>query len=136
MEDFDPFRLLINSLIKNAPSLHVICAVSDGLVAVDKAKELSPDLILMDVGLPGLNGIESARRIRKFLANSKIIFVSQETSIEVVREALTVGACGYVLKSRAGVDLLAAIEAVLDGKQYVSSGLDGQFSAEEEELPS
>jgi DNA-binding NarL/FixJ family response regulator len=129
-EDFAPFRVLINSLIKDVASLQLICEVADGSAAVEKARELRPDLILMDIGLPGLNGIEAARRIRVFLASSKILFVSQESSSEIVQEALSLGACGYILKSRVGSELLAAIESVLQGNQYVSDGLAGYNSAD------
>jgi len=107
----------------------VISEVGDGLQAVEKTQELSPDLILLDIGLPSLNGIEAARQILKFVPQSKIIFLTQETSAELVREALNVGACGYVVKSRAVSDLLGAIEAALQGKRFISSGLDGEESA-------
>ncbi len=107
----------------------MISEVGDGLQAVEKTQELSPDLILLDIGLPSLNGIEAARQILKFVPQSKIIFLTQETSAELVREALNVGACGYVVKSRAVSDLLGAIEAALQGKRFISSGLDGDESA-------
>jgi DNA-binding NarL/FixJ family response regulator len=90
------------------------------LVAVQKAEELNPDLILLDIGLPGLNGIEAGRQIRKLVPNAKIIFLTQESSDDVVQEALGLGAQGYVVKTRAGSDLLPAVEAVLEGKVYVS----------------
>jgi DNA-binding NarL/FixJ family response regulator len=92
--------------------------VSNGLEAVQKAQELKPDLILMDIGLPGLNGIEAARRIRTLAPDSKIIFLTQESSPEVVREAVSLGASGYVLKSQAETDLLIAVDAVLQSKQF------------------
>ena len=99
----------------------MICEVSDGLEAVQKAEELKPDLILLDIGLPSLSGIEAARQIRELSPESKIIFVSQELSADVVQEALSTGANGYVFKTQAGNDLLAAVEAVILGKQFVSS---------------
>jgi DNA-binding NarL/FixJ family response regulator len=86
---------------------------------------LEPDLVLLDIGLPTLNGIEAARQIRKLAPESRIIFVSQESSPDVVQEALNLGALGYVLKTGAALDLLAAVEAVLDGRQFVSGGLSG-----------
>lgn len=101
----------------------MICEVSDGLEAVQKAEELKPDLILLDVGLPTLNGIDAAREIRKLAPESKIIFLSQECSAEVVQAALDLGARGYVLKITAASELLAAVEAVLRGDQFVSGGL-------------
>ena len=106
--------------IEKHNGLRVISEVSDGLEAVQKAEELKPDLILLDIGLPTLNGIEAARQVRKLSPKSKILFVSQETSAEVVQEALSVGAYGYVVKTRADSDLLPAIEAVILGKHFVS----------------
>jgi len=104
--------------------------VSDGLEAVLKAAELQPDLILLDIGLPGLNGIEAARQIRKLSHKSKILFVSQESDADVVQEAFRIGALGYVVKAHAGSDLLRAVEAVCQGKRFVSAGLPGQNPAE------
>jgi|SRR5580700_2399837 DNA-binding NarL/FixJ family response regulator len=121
VEDFASFRQLIRSTLGKNPGLQVICEVLDGPEAVHKAEELKPDLILLDIGLPTLNGIEAARQIRKLAPESKIIFLSQESSAEVVEEALSLGAWGYVLKTRAGSDLLPAVEAVLSGKRFVSS---------------
>ena len=106
----------------------MICGVSNGLEAVQKAQELKPDLVLMDIGLPGLNGIEAARRIRTVTPNSKVIFLTQESSPEVVREAVILGASGYVLKSQAETDLLIAVDAVLQGKQFFYNG-EGRHSA-------
>lgn len=83
----------------------------------------------LDIGLPSLNGIEAARRIRKLFPKIKILFVSQESSAVVVQEALALGALGYVVKAHAGAELLAAVEAVLQGRQFVSSGLSGHYFA-------
>ncbi len=101
--------------------MEVVCELSDGLAAVQKAVELKPDLVLLDIGLPGLNGIEVGRQIRKLVPNAKIIFLTQESSADVVQEALRLGALGYVVKTRAGSDLMPALEAVLQGKQFASS---------------
>ena len=103
--------------------MQVIDEASDGLEAVRKANELQPDLILLDVGLPTLNGIEAARRIRELSPRSKILFVSQESSADVVEMALSLGARGYVAKTRIGIELMGAIDAVLGGRQFVSFGL-------------
>lgn len=123
VEDFAPFRQLICSTLGANPDLQVIGEVSDGPEALQQAEKLQPDLILLDIGLPTLNGIETARRICKLAPNSKIIFLTQESDVEVVQEAVNSGACGYVLKARAETDLEAAIEAVLEGKRYISEGL-------------
>jgi DNA-binding NarL/FixJ family response regulator len=124
VEDYEAFRRFIRSALQQRAALQVIEEVSDGLEAVHKAQELQPDLILLDIGLPKLNGLEAGRRIRKVSPNSKVLFLSQESSPDVVREALGLGAQGYILKARAQSDLLSAIEAVLGGKQFVSRGLE------------
>ena len=123
VEDFAPFRQFVCSTLGKLPGLQVVGEVSDGREAVQNAERLQPDLILLDIGLPGLNGIEAARQIRKVSPESKIIFVSQESSAEVVKEALSLGASGYIVKPRAANDLVAAVEAVLAGGRFVSSVL-------------
>lgn len=126
VEDFEPFRRSITSIVQNQREFQVICEVSDGLEAVRKAAELQPDLVLLDIGLPGLNGIEVARRVRGLAPQSKIVFLSQESSPEVVRAAFELGAWGYVVKSDAGGELLDALSSVLRGKKFVSSSLRGE----------
>ena len=101
VEDFAPFRQLICKTLANRPHLQVIGEVSDGLEAVQRALELKPDLILLDIGLPSLGGIEAARQIRKLSPGSKIIFLSQESSPDVVQEAVSLDTCSYVLKTKA-----------------------------------
>jgi DNA-binding NarL/FixJ family response regulator len=122
VEDFEPLRQFIHATLQESELL-IVGEVSDGLEAVRKAEELQPDLILLDIGLPTLNGIEAARRIRKLSPESKIIFVTQESSADVIEEALSLGAMGYVIKTRAGIELLAAVEAVCQGGQFVSHGV-------------
>ena len=123
VEDFEPLLRYEISLLQENPEWQIIGEATDGLEAVQKAEELRPDLILLDIGLPKLNGIEAARKIRVLIPGSRIIFVTQEYSAEVVTEALSFGAWGYVLKVSAGSDLFAAVEAVLGGGQFVSRGL-------------
>jgi CheY-like chemotaxis protein len=103
--------------------LQVVGEVTDGLEAVQRAEQLQPDLIVLDIGLPSLNGIEAGRRIRKVSPESRILFVSQESSADVVLEALRLGALSYLVKTHAGSELLAAVEAILAGRQFLSSGL-------------
>ena len=118
VDDFEAFRRFIRSVLRQKAEFQ-ISEASDGLEAVQKAEELRPDLILMDIGLPRMNGLESARRVHRLVPSAKILFVSQESSLAVVREALGLGS-GYVNKGRAQSDLLPAIDAVLSGKQFVS----------------
>jgi DNA-binding NarL/FixJ family response regulator len=121
VEDFPDFRRFICSTLGESLDFRVIAEVSDGLEAVQKAAELKPDLILLDIGLPSLNGIEVARQMRSLVPESKIIFLTQEYSADVVQEALSLGARGYVTKTEAQADLFAAVEAVLSGKTFVSN---------------
>lgn|ERR1700675_1142226 len=122
VDDFEPWRHFVSSLLlQKKPELQVVGEASDGLEAVQKAVELNPDLILLDIGLSTLNGIEAARQIRKLVPDSKIIFLSQESDADVLQESLSLGAQGYVLKAKAGSELLAAVETVISGKKFVSS---------------
>ena len=121
VEDFAPFQRFLRSTLRVRRDLLVIGVVSDGQEAVEKAMELKPDLILLDIGLPTINGIEAARRIRKLIPESKIVFVSQECSADVVEEALSTGAVGYVVKTKAASQLLAVVEAVISGTRFVKT---------------
>ncbi len=120
VEDYSPYCRIVRAKLEQRPGLRLLCEVSDGLEAVQKAEELRPDLILLDIGLPTLNGLEAARRIREIAPEAKIIFSSSETSADIVQEAMMLGAWGYVFKTRAG-HLLEAIDAVLSGTRFVSS---------------
>jgi DNA-binding NarL/FixJ family response regulator len=120
VEDFEPFRTLIRMLLEGKSGLQIIAEVADGQEAVQKAAELKPGLILLDIGLPSLNGVDAARRIRELSPDSKILFVTQESSPEVVQAALSLGASGYVVKTRVASDLLSAVEVILQGGIFVS----------------
>jgi DNA-binding NarL/FixJ family response regulator len=115
------FRQFVVELLGKRPELQIVGEASDGLEALQRAVELRPDLILLDIGLPSLNGIKVARQMRSLVPESIIIFLTQESSADLVQEALSLGARGYVVKIKAHVDLFAAVEAVLSGKTFVSN---------------
>ena len=121
VEDFEPFRNLIRRLLEPKPGLQIVAEVADGQEAVHQAAELKPALILLDIRLPSLNGLDAARQIRELSPDSKILFVSQEFSPEIVQEAMNLGASGYVLKRRLASDLLPAVDAVLRGETFIST---------------
>jgi len=121
VDDSEPFRRFVCSIVQAIPNMQIMFEVSDGLEAVRKAEELQPDLITLDIGLPKMNGIEAARQIRKLSPESKILFISQESSLDVVFETLSLGARGYVVKSDAGTELVTAVNTVLRDERFVSS---------------
>ncbi|HEX2663322.1 MAG TPA: response regulator transcription factor [Candidatus Acidoferrum sp.] len=127
VDDFEPFRLLVCSLLQQMPDLQVTQA-SHGFEAIQKAEEIQPDLIVLDISLPRLNGIEVARRVHKLLPAAKIFFLSVESDADLVREALDVGA-GYIHKPRVLRDLLPAIEAVLKAEQSLNRPMSYQFES-------
>jgi DNA-binding NarL/FixJ family response regulator len=126
VDDHPVVRRVICSLLSSDPILNVVCETADGEQTVQKAKELMPDLVLLDISLPGISGIETARRIRRVSPNSQIIFLSQHDSLQMVKDALNTGGHGYVAKSDAGSELLKAIRAVREGKQFVSQRIASQ----------
>lgn len=127
VDDYEPWRRFIRLTLLAYEQLQVIGEVSDGLQAVQRAQELRPDLILLDIGLPHLNGIQAARKIREVSPHSKIIFLSENRVWDIAEEALrtATSGSGYVVKSDAARELVAAIGTVLQGKQFVSASLAG-----------
>ena len=126
VEDYEPWRSYYSTALSKDQGFQVVGEASNGLDAVQRAQELQPDLILLDIGLPALNGIEAARQIRKVSPASKILFISENRAVEIATEALGTGASGYVVKSDAASQLLPAVEAVLAGGRFVSPGLFGE----------
>jgi DNA-binding NarL/FixJ family response regulator len=123
VDDLEAWRQRVRSILETLPDLHVVGEASDGKEAVQKAEELKPDLILLDIGLPNLNGIEAELQIYKLVPSAKVIFLSQNDDQEIVNTVVGDGAFGYVLKSDAGSELLPAIKTILGGEKFVSSGI-------------
>jgi DNA-binding NarL/FixJ family response regulator len=126
VDDNEPFRQFVASMLRDRENLNVIGEAGDGLEAVKRAEALQPDLILLDIGLPELNGLEAARQIGNLAPKARIIFLTQESASDVIDEALSLGAWGYVAKVQAGRELLVAMEMVMQGQRFVSSSLNGQ----------
>ncbi len=123
VDDHEKFRSLVVSMLEETPRIQIAGEAADGLDAVRQAEQLQPDVILLDIGLPFLNGLDAARRIRALAPESKILFVSQESSVDVVQLALKSGGAGYVVKTEASRDLLDAIDTIIRGETFFSPGL-------------
>jgi DNA-binding NarL/FixJ family response regulator len=127
VDDFKPLREWVSALLKSKLGFEILSEASDGVQAVQKAAELNPELIILDIGLPNMNGIEAARQIRTVSPASEIVFLTVDESPAIVRAALGAGAKGYVSKWDGSNELLLAIDAALEGRQYVSRRLAGQY---------
>jgi DNA-binding NarL/FixJ family response regulator len=127
VDDNEQLRRVARTILQLRNDLQTVGEASDGLEAIHKAKILRPDLILLDIDLPKLNGIQAAKRLRDHVPRAKILFFSVESSSDVVREAFNVGGAGYIYKLNIGSELLPAIETVLNGKKFFGSGLEYEF---------
>jgi DNA-binding NarL/FixJ family response regulator len=123
VDDFAPWRRAVQRMFESEPDFKIIGVAPDGLEAVQKAAEMHPDVILMDISLPRLNGIEATRQIREVSPTSKILFLSEKRSPDFIKVAFQVGGVGYVLKSDCPEELLPAIKAILRGEQFMSRTL-------------
>lgn len=120
VDDFAQWRRVVVAAVQGRLGLRVIAEAADGIDAVDKATDLQPDLVVLDIGLPRLNGIEAAQRIKGASPKSKVLFLTENYSSDVAEAALDTGASGYVVKSASARELIPAVEAVLAGRQFLS----------------
>jgi DNA-binding NarL/FixJ family response regulator len=123
VDDFELFRRSIRFMLRQRPEFQVIGEASDGLEAVQKAVELKPHLILLDAGLPRMNGIDAARQIRELAPESKILLMNYESDSGLVQKTLSLGISGYIVKTSAARELLASVEAVFKGERFCSIDL-------------
>ena len=125
VDDFEPWRQLVCFMLEEQPDLQVVGEAKDGLEAIQKAIELKPDLVLLEIDLAGVTGLEVARRIAEAARNVKILFVSQINDADVIAAALSDGAYGYILKIDAGTELMPAISATVRGENFVNRQANG-----------
>lgn len=115
VDDFDPFRQYVRTLLNHQPAFQVVGEARDGFAAVRKCKELKPDIVLLDVSLPLLDGMVVAQQIRMFAPQTRIVFLSQIGSPEMLQEAFRRGAWAYLIKSEAARELVPALSSVSHG---------------------
>jgi len=108
----------------SADCCEVVGAVSDGQAALDAAARLLPEVVVLDISMPVLNGIQAAKRLLETSPNSKIVFLTVDKDPETCRAAFGAGAFGYVLKPRLGTDLIPAIKLAKDGLRFISPGCE------------
>jgi len=130
VEDHEPFRQFVRTLLETQEDLELVGESGDGLDAVRKCLELQPDVVLMDIGLPGLNGIEAARRILASAPAPKVIFLTLERATEIAQEAFNLGAAGYVIKAQTASDLIPAILSARDGRHALRDGIKRNISTD------
>jgi len=128
VDDHPIVRQGLKTLLEGRDGWEVIGEASDGAEAVEKARYLNPDVMVLDVTMPRMNGLEACRLLRRQAPQLEILFVTQHDSPQMMREAMNAGARGYVVKSNAARDLLAAVEAV--SQHWAFTALNGRDAAE------
>lgn len=123
VDDFKQWRDFVRVCFEKRPDVHILGFASDGLEAVQKARDLQPDVILMDINLPELNGIQAAEQIRQLVPKTKILFLTGQADAETVRDAFRAGGDGYILKWDASEELIIGMETVLLGKRFTSRSI-------------
>src|SRR4051812_29915931 len=128
VDDMEEWRRFVSSILRAEPFV-IVGEASDGLMAVQLAAQKQPSVVLLDIGLPRLDGMKAGAMIRRIAPDAKIVFVSQELDPDIIRAAFQLGAWGYVLKSDAGRELVKAINTVVGGKNFVSFKVSGSDSS-------
>ena len=123
VDDLKQWRQVVRAVLGGMPQVEIAGEAADGLEAVQRAQELQPDLILLDIAMPGLNGIDASRRIVEVCRKSKIVFLTENRGYDLVEEAFHAGASGYILKSHFDSELISGVAAMLKGKQFVSHAM-------------
>ena len=113
-------RKTICALLRTEPDFDVICDATNGRQAAAQAKDFKPDVVVLDINMPGMNGLEAARQIKKAAPSAEILFLSQHAELETIRQAFRVGGRGYVVKSDAGKELISAVRAVRAKNRYLN----------------
>ena len=121
VDDYEPWRRHVDATIRNHPHWQIVGEASDGFDAIVKARDLRPDLILLDINLPGIAGIDAATQILAFDPGARVLFMSQYRAWEIVRAAMRTGARGYIPKGDVELDLVSAMDAIVDGRRIVSA---------------
>jgi DNA-binding NarL/FixJ family response regulator len=124
VDDFEPWRSYVRSVVDDHPTFEIVAEASDGMDAVRRVEEQQPDLVLLDIGLPSLDGIAAARLMRRVAPDAKIVFLTENRYSDIAEAAFSAGGHGYVVKSDSGHELLIAMGAVLRGEKFVSRALD------------
>jgi DNA-binding NarL/FixJ family response regulator len=128
VDDHPVVRQGLRTLLEGRPDWEVVGEASDGVEAVDQVSSLHPDVVVLDVTMPRMNGLEACRIIRQKTSEVQVLFVTQHDSPQMMREALDAGAIGYVVKSNLARDLLEAVEAVSKNRSFTAMARAPQSS--------
>jgi len=122
-DDHTIVRQGLARLLEDQPDLKIVGQATNGRIAIEKAQELRPDVIIMDIAMPLMNGIEAAKRIRKDLPNTKILILSMYSHEHYIHELLETGISGYLLKDSSGRDIINAIHAAMKDETFLSPSI-------------